>query len=60
MVHAGLKRVLNGMAEATLAAGRAAGSVTLIAVSKTFDGPAIIPVIEAGQSGGDLRLPGGR
>ena len=49
MVHAGLKRVLNGMAEATLAAGRAAGSVTLIAVSKTFDGPAIIPVIEAGQ-----------
>ena len=49
MVHEGLKKVLNGVVAATQAAGRAPGSVTLIAVSKTFDGPEIVPVIEAGQ-----------
>ena len=49
MVHEGLKRVLNGVTQATQAADRAPASVTLIAVSKTFDGPEIIPVIEAGQ-----------
>lgn len=49
MVHEGLKKVLNGVVAATQAAGRAPGSVTLIAVSKTFDGPDIVPVIEAGQ-----------
>ncbi|RMF11237.1 MAG: YggS family pyridoxal phosphate-dependent enzyme, partial [Alphaproteobacteria bacterium] len=31
-------------------AGRAPGSVRLIAVSKTFDSPAIEPVIAAGQT----------
>ena len=49
MVHEGLKKVLNGIVAAAQAAGRAPGDVTLIAVSKTFDGPEIIPVIEAGQ-----------
>jgi len=49
MVHEGLKKVLNGVAAAAQAAGRPPGSVTLIAVSKTFDGPDIVPVIEAGQ-----------
>jgi pyridoxal phosphate enzyme (YggS family) len=49
MVHEGLKRVLNGVTQAAEAAGRQPGAVTLIAVSKTFDGPEIIPVIEAGQ-----------
>jgi pyridoxal phosphate enzyme (YggS family) len=49
MDHAGLDRVRKGVAEAALAAGRAPGSVTLIAVSKTFDAPEIVPVIEAGQ-----------
>ena len=49
MVHEGLKKVLNGVVAAAQAAGRAPGSVTLIAVSKTFDGPDIVPVIEAGQ-----------
>ena len=49
MVHEGLKRVLNGVIAAARAAGRAPETVTLIAVSKTFDGPEIIPVIEAGQ-----------
>jgi pyridoxal phosphate enzyme (YggS family) len=49
MVHEGLKRVLNGVTQAAQAAGRQPGAVTLIAVSKTFDGPEIIPVIEAGQ-----------
>ena len=36
--------------EAEQAAGRAAGSVTLIAVSKTFGGEAIEPLIGAGQT----------
>ncbi len=49
MVHEGLKTVLNGITEAAQAAGRAPETVTLIAVSKTFEGPEIIPVIEAGQ-----------
>lgn len=49
MVHEGLKKVLNGIAAAAQGAGRQAGDITLIAVSKTFDGPEIIPVIEAGQ-----------
>ena len=35
--------------QAAQAAGREPEDVTLIAVSKTFDGPEIIPVIEAGQ-----------
>ena len=39
MVHEGLKKVLNGIVAAAQAAGRAPGDVTLIAVSKTFDGP---------------------
>jgi pyridoxal phosphate enzyme (YggS family) len=41
--------VLNGVLQACQAAGRQPGEVSLIAVSKTFDAPAIIPVIEAGQ-----------
>jgi len=49
MVHEGLKKVLNGVTQAAREAGRPPGAVTLIAVSKTFDGPEIIPVIEAGQ-----------
>jgi pyridoxal phosphate enzyme (YggS family) len=49
MMHEGLKRVLNGVAQAAQAAGRVPEAVTLIAVSKTFDSPEIIPVIEAGQ-----------
>ena len=49
MVHEGLKKVLNGVVAAAQAAGRAPETVTLIAVSKTFDGPDIVPVIEAGQ-----------
>ena len=44
-----LKRVEQEMAEAAQSAGRAAGSVTLVAVSKTFDAAAIEPVIAAGQ-----------
>ncbi|MCA3554430.1 YggS family pyridoxal phosphate-dependent enzyme [Aestuariivirga sp.] len=49
MVHEGLKKLLNGVAAATRQAHRAPESVTLIAVSKTFGGPEIVPVIEAGQ-----------
>lgn len=49
MVHEGLKKVLNGVVAAAQAAHRAPEDVTLIAVSKTFDGPEIVPVIEAGQ-----------
>ncbi len=49
MVHQGLKTVLNGIAEAARAAGRDPALVALVAVSKTFDAPDIIPVIEAGQ-----------
>jgi pyridoxal phosphate enzyme (YggS family) len=49
MVHEGLKTVLNGVVKAAQAAGRDPDSVRLIAVSKTFDGADIVPVIEAGQ-----------
>lgn len=49
MVHEGLKKVLNGVVAAAQEANRAPEGVTLIAVSKTFDGPEIVPVIEAGQ-----------
>lgn len=49
MSHAGLDKVLKGVAEAARAAGRDPGGVTLIAVSKTFGGPEIEPVIAAGQ-----------
>lgn len=49
MVHEGLKKVLNGVMQAARDAGRAPETVTLIAVSKTFDAPDIVPVIEAGQ-----------
>jgi PLP dependent protein len=49
MVHEGLKSILNGITQSAQQAGRGPESVTLIAVSKTFDGPEIIPVIEAGQ-----------
>ncbi len=49
MVHEGLKKVLSGVVAAAQEANRAPESVTLIAVSKTFDGPEIVPVIEAGQ-----------
>jgi len=49
MVHEGLKKVLNGVTQAAREAGRPPEAVTLVAVSKTFDGPEIIPVIEAGQ-----------
>ncbi len=49
MVHEGLKTVLNGIVQAAQKAGRDPASVTLIAVSKTFDAADIVPVIEAGQ-----------
>ena len=49
MVHEGLKSILNGVTQAAQQAGRGPGTVTLIAVSKTFEEPEIIPVIEAGQ-----------
>jgi PLP dependent protein len=41
--------VLDAIAAAEAAAGRPKGSVTLVAVSKTFDADAIRPVVEAGQ-----------
>ena len=44
-----LGKVKASIAAAERAAGRAPGSVTLVAVSKTFDAPAIRPVIEAGH-----------
>lgn len=44
-----LKSVLDDVARAEREAGRAAGSVTVVAVSKTFDAEAITPVIDAGQ-----------
>ena len=45
----GLKTVLNEIAAAESEARRQAGSVQLVAVSKTFDAEAIRPVIGAGQ-----------
>lgn len=47
--HPGLAEVRERVAAAEKEAGRAAGSVRLIAVSKTFDAEAIRPVIAAGQ-----------
>lgn len=44
-----LEEVRARIAEAEREAGRAAGSVELIAVSKTFDAEAIRPVVDAGQ-----------
>lgn len=44
-----LSRVAQEITEAEKSANRAAGSVTLVAVSKTFDAAAIEPVIAAGQ-----------
>jgi len=44
-----LAEIRDRIAVAETDAGRASGSVTLIAVSKTFDAPDIAPVIEAGQ-----------
>lgn len=41
--------VRSAIQKATVEANRAKGSVTLVAVSKTFDAAAIRPVIEAGQ-----------
>ena len=49
MPHKGLSRVLDGIRKAEAAATRTSGSVTLIAVSKTFEAADIVPVIEAGQ-----------
>ena len=44
-----LREIRARIADAERSAGRPAGSVTLIAVSKTFDPPDIEPVIAAGQ-----------
>ena len=44
-----LAGIRDRIAAAEADAGRARGSVTLIAVSKTFDAPDIAPVIDAGQ-----------
>ncbi len=44
-----LATVLGGIAAAADAAKRPGGSVQLVVVTKTFDAPAIRPVIEAGQ-----------
>lgn len=44
-----LEAVEQEIARACTDAGRARAAVTLIAVSKTFDAPAIMPVITAGQ-----------
>ncbi len=47
--HAGLSAVETEIARACADAGRERSSVTLVAVSKTFDAEAIVPVIDAGQ-----------
>ena len=44
-----LNDVLSRIRNAEISANRLAGSVSLVAVSKTFDAKAIRPVIEAGQ-----------
>ena len=49
MVHEGLKKVLNGVVAATQQAGREPGSVTLIAVSKTFDAASVREAAACGQ-----------
>jgi pyridoxal phosphate enzyme (YggS family) len=46
---AGLAAVKEKIAAAEKTANRAAGSVTLVAVSKTFDAPVIRPLLEAGH-----------
>jgi pyridoxal phosphate enzyme (YggS family) len=46
---AGLAAVRESMSAAEQAAGRAPGSVTLVAVSKTFAAPVIRPLLEAGH-----------
>lgn len=46
---ANLAAVKENIARAEKAAGRAAGAVALVAVSKTFEADAVRPVIEAGQ-----------
>ena len=46
---AGLRRVQDEIASAARAAGRDPASVTLVAISKTFDAQSIEPVILAGQ-----------
>lgn len=48
-VVARLEQVRDNIASAEDEAGRTAGSVTLVTVSKTFEAGAIVPVIEAGQ-----------
>lgn len=48
-VVARLEQVRDNIASAEGEAGRTAGSVTLVTVSKTFEAGAIVPVIEAGQ-----------
>jgi pyridoxal phosphate enzyme (YggS family) len=45
----GLEAVEREIARACAEAGRARGAVTLVAVSKTFEADAILPVIAAGQ-----------
>ena len=45
----GLAQVEQDIARACKEAGRDRASVTLIAVSKTFDATAILPIIDAGQ-----------
>ncbi|QIG48195.1 YggS family pyridoxal phosphate-dependent enzyme [Nordella sp. HKS 07] len=47
--HPGLAQVRQRIAVAATEAGRRPADVTLIAVSKTFEAPAVEPVIEAGQ-----------
>ena len=49
MTHAGLDHVVARIAAAAADCRRAASSVKLIAVSKTFEAADIVPVIEAGQ-----------
>lgn len=44
-----LAAVQAGIARGAALAGRTADAVTLIAISKTHDAPAIVPVLEAGQ-----------
>ena len=44
-----LNEVKTRIAAAESGANRAAGSAALVAVSKTFDGEAILPVLQAGQ-----------
>lgn len=48
-IHEGLADVRARIAEAEREAGRPAGSVTLVTVSKTFDAEAIRPVLESGH-----------